>query len=140
MAVALRDLEQGRQSRPVLRVVPPVPAPPTPPAVFWRRRVLVLLLAVAVTVGAVAVARAVLAPPAAPVAPRLEVAVVVTPGDTLWDLAGRYAPADVDRATWVTQVADRNDVDAGALRPGSSLQVPVAGASVTAAPGGAGTR
>lgn len=140
MAVALRELDRDRQSRPALRVVPPAPTPPTPPAVFWRRRLLVLLLVVAVAAGAVTAARAALASPPAPAGPALEVAVVVAPGDTLWDFAGRYAPADVDRAGWVARVADRNGVDAGALRPGTSLLVPVSGASVTAAPSGAGSR
>lgn len=140
MAVALRDLEHGRQARPSLRVVPSLPTPPTPPAVFWRRRVLVLLLVVAVAVGAATATRAVIARAGASVSPQVEVSVVVSSGETLWDLARRYAPAGADRSVWVTQVAERNDVDPGSLRPGASLVVPLEGASVTAAPGVGATR
>lgn len=50
--------------------------------------------------------------------------VVVGERDTLWDLAFVHAPAGTERGTWVAQVAERNDVDPRALRPGDVLRVP----------------
>lgn len=55
---------------------------------------------------------------------RASVTVVVGEGDTVWDLAGRHVPAGVDRAVYVAEVVAANDVDAGALVPGSVLRLP----------------
>lgn len=133
MAVALRDLEQQHvRHHPVLRVVPSQPSPPpTPPGVFWFRRLLVLLVAAAVVLGAIGVLHATTADAATD---HLEVTVVVPPGGTLWDIAARYAPADADRASWVTAVADRNDLDPGAIAPGTAVSVPVDADRVIASP------
>ncbi|MBW3604068.1 MAG: LysM peptidoglycan-binding domain-containing protein [Actinobacteria bacterium] len=60
--------------------------------------------------------------------------VTMSTGDTLWDLARRYAPADTDRAAWVVDVATRNGVDPGAVLPGTPLVIPVGGPQVLADP------
>jgi hypothetical protein len=132
MAVALRDLEREHvHRRPALRVVAPQPAPPgTPPTVFWLRRAIVVALAV-VLVGVVGVVRATTSD--AP-ADQIAMTVIVPAGGTLWDLAERYAPAGADRSTWVAAVADRNDVDPGAIQPGTAVTVPVEAQHVTASP------
>jgi hypothetical protein len=104
--------------------------------VFWRRRLVVLLLVAVVAVGAATATRAVLSRTADAAAPQIEVAVVLAPGQTLWDLARRYAPDGADRSAWVTRVADSNNVDPGALQAGTSLLLPLEGATaVTAVPG-----
>jgi len=133
MAVALRDLEREHvHSRPALRVVPGQPSPPrTPPTVFWRRRVLVLAILVALVLGAVGVVRA--STPDA-TTDQIDITVVVPDGGTLWDLAERYAPPGADRSTWVDAVADRNDVDPGAIQPGTAVSVPVEAQHVIASP------
>lgn len=132
MAVALRDLERGHTGyRPNLRVVHSgPPAPPTP--VYWRRRVVALVLVVLVAVGVSMVVRSV-AGPAVPTA-QIEMTVTMSTGDTLWDLARRYAPAGTDRASWVVDVAARNGVDPGAILPGTPLVIPVGGPQVWADP------
>lgn len=133
MAVAHRDLEREHvRRRPALRVVPPQPAPPgIPPTVFWFRRALVVALAVVLVLGIVGVVRAVTSD--APTE-QIDMTVIVPTGGTLWDLAERYAPAGADRSTWVAAVADRNDVDPGAIQPGMAITVPVEAQHVTASP------
>jgi nucleoid-associated protein YgaU len=133
MAVALRDLERGHvHRRPALRVVPAQPSPPrTPPPVFWLRRALVVALVVLVMLGVVGVVRAAI--PDAP-ADHIDMTVVIPAGGTLWDLAERYAPTGADRSTWVAAVAEHNDVDPAAIRPGTAVAVPVRAQHVTATP------
>ncbi len=135
MAVALRDLERGRrQRRPVLRVVhPQPPAPPTRRAVYWRRRLVVLAVVLAVTLGSVMIAGAVVSSTAMSPA-RVEMTVVVSAGETLWDIARRYAPATADRSAWVADVAASNDVDPAAVQPGTPIVVPVEMQRVVANP------
>lgn len=131
MAVALRDLDQGRRPRrPSLRVVDPRPRPPTPRRIFWMRRLVVLLIVGALMVGGVVVGR-VLVSGTAPTAARFEMTVVMPPGGTLWDLAAMYAPGE-DRAAWIAAVADRNGVDPATIRPGTPLTVPVESPRVSA--------
>jgi LysM domain-containing protein len=135
MAIALRELERGR-SRPPLRVVPaPMPhQPPRPPhQVYWRRRVLALAIAVLLVVAAVTAGRAVRGGRTEP-AGRIQTTVVVAAGETLWDIAARYAPAGRDLNTWVAEVADANGVDAQQLQPGTPVVVPVESAHVPAVP------
>lgn len=134
MAVALRDLERGHAGyRPDLRVVHSgPPAPPTPTPVYWRRRMVVLVLVVLVVAGVSMVGRSV-AGPAVPAA-RIEMTVTMSTGDTLWDLARHYAPAGTDRASWVVDVAARNGVDPGAILPGTPLVIPVGGPQILADP------
>ena len=132
MAVALRELHHG-QRRLRLRLVP-APAP-TPQHVYWLRRTLVLLAAtglVLVLMGAAGAIRNV-AGPSEPVA-RTNLTVVVAPGQTLWDIAARYAPADRDITGFAAEIAELNDVDALAVQPGSPLVVPLETAVVTATP------
>jgi hypothetical protein len=133
MAVALRDLEKEHvHGRPALLVVPGQPSPPrTPPPVFWLRRALVVALAIVVVLGMVGVVRAMTSDVRAD---QIDVTVVIPAGGTLWDLAERYAPAGADRSVWVAAVAERNDVDAGAIRPGTAMSVPVEAQRVTASP------
>jgi hypothetical protein len=53
------------------------------------------------------------------------VAVVVAPGDTLWDLAQRHAP-DRDPREFVTEVYRINDLpESGLVRAGERLLLPV---------------
>ena len=59
------------------------------------------------------------APPAPPVV------VVVQPGDTVWDLARAHAPADMATLEYAMLVEQHNGVRAGALLPGSVLELPV---------------
>ena len=51
---------------------------------------------------------------------------VVRPGDTLWAIAGRLAPARDPRPV-VDAIVRANDVAAGDLVPGQTLVVPLAG-------------
>lgn len=135
MAVALRDLERGdAQRHPTLRVVHGRPQlPPTPPGVYRVRRLLVLaVIVIAVISVGVAVRAVAFAEP--PVHDRVEVTVVVQAGETLWDVARRYAPSNADRSAWVAELADRNAVDPGVIQPGTPIVVPVEGQRVLAAP------
>lgn len=134
MAVALRDLERGHaHRRPALRIVPPQPSPPRPPPpVFWLRRALVVALAIVLMLGVVEVVRATVADTS--VTERIEMTVVVPDGGTLWDLAERYAPAGADRSTWAAAVAERNDLDPGAIQPGTAVSVSVEAQHITASP------
>jgi nucleoid-associated protein YgaU len=134
MAVALRELERRYDGRrPGLRAVPTPAAPPRPPRrVFWLRRLLVLAVASALVIAGVAATRALTGGDVA--VARMDVAVVIPESGTLWDLAERYAPAGVDRALWVAEVAERNAVDPAAMRPGTVVSLPVAAPQVIAAP------
>jgi hypothetical protein len=135
MAVALRELERRHDDRrPDLRVVRTPSAPPRPPRrVFWLRRALVLAVLTAVVLAGAVTVRALSRGGDAPVA-RMEVTVVIPEGGTLWDLAARYAPAGVDRASWIADVAEHNAIDPAAMRPGTAVSVPVAATSIEAAP------
>ena len=130
MAVALRELEHRRTRRPSLRVIDPGPFAPTPRRVYWMRRLIVMVVLATLVCGGVLVTRA-LTDDGLSAAARFEMTVVMPPGGTLWDLAEMYAP-DQDRAAWVTEVAERNGVDPGAIRPGTPLTVSVETPTVTA--------
>jgi LysM domain len=130
MAVALRDLDRDPR-RAHLRVIrSPAPAP-TPPSVYWLRRALVVFVALGVLLGVVSVVNAMTAGPPEQLA-RTNLTVVVGPGQTLWDIAAQYAPADRDRTAWAAEIAERNGVDAQAVRPGTPLVLPLETAAVTA--------
>jgi hypothetical protein len=137
MAVALRELERGTRRSPLRVVRPPVRAP-IPPHVYWLRRALVLIIALGLVMGIVGVVRTVTARPSEPVA-RTNLTVVVAPGQTLWDIAAQYVPADRDLTGWAAEIAAVNDVDAQALRPGTPLVIPLETAVVTATPDVAAT-
>ncbi|HET7481218.1 MAG TPA: LysM peptidoglycan-binding domain-containing protein [Actinomycetota bacterium] len=49
--------------------------------------------------------------------------VVVQPGQTLWSIATRYAPAGVDPRAYVDRLEALNHVDAG-VAPGTRLRLP----------------
>ncbi|CAN5608473.1 hypothetical protein BH24ACT26_BH24ACT26_08810 [soil metagenome] len=49
--------------------------------------------------------------------------VTVGTGDTLWDLAERYAPRGVDRRGYVDALVELNDLD-GSLYPGTRVRLP----------------
>lgn len=137
MAVALRDFEQPRP-RPRLRVVP---APPLGPRrrVFWMRRALVLALLVGALLAVVGGARAIgPGPDDEAQITRTDLTVVVAPGETLWQIATRYAPQDRDLVEWSNEIARRNNVDPRALQPGTPLVIPLETLSVAADPAAVG--
>ena len=130
MAVALRELDRG--SRPSqLRVVRLPAPPPTPRHVYWLRRTLVLVLTLLLVLSVVGAVRALVGQPPAPVV-RTDLTVVVAPGQTLWDIARRYAPADRDLTAWAAEIAAYNDVEAQTVQPGTPLVIPLETAAVTA--------
>lgn len=130
MAVALRELEHDPR-RSQLRVVRPSARAPVPRRVYWLRRALVVFVAIGVVLGVVAVVDAVTGGSPERVA-RTNLTVVVRPGQTLWDIAAQYAPNDRDRTGWAAEIAELNDVDAGAVAPGTPLVIPLETPVVTA--------
>lgn len=50
--------------------------------------------------------------------------VVVSRGETVWDLAVAHAPAGEHRQVYVAEVLARNDVDPARLLPGTVLRLP----------------
>ncbi|MBK5252979.1 MAG: LysM peptidoglycan-binding domain-containing protein [Peptostreptococcaceae bacterium] len=48
----------------------------------------------------------------------------VTYGDTLWDIADRTMPADMDPRQAVYEISNLNDIDDGQIYPGQILIVP----------------
>lgn len=131
MAVALRDLDHG-QRRPRLHVLPPQL---TPRYVFWLRRALVLAVLIGLLLAAVGAVRAATASGSDDLVARTNLTVVIAPGQTLWDLAERYAPEDRDLVDWADEIARFNGVDAQAIQPGTPLVIPLETAAVSAEPG-----
>ena len=131
MAVALRDFDHGRQ-RPSLRLVPPPARPPR--HVYWLRRALALavLAGLLLAIGGVVRAMAVAGPEE--VLGRTNLTVVVEPGQTLWDLAERYAPEGRDLVEWADEIARANGLDGRTLQAGMPLQIPLETVVVPAAP------
>lgn len=133
MAVALKELEHGHP-RPRLRVVPGPPSHPRRP-VFWLRRTLLLAVLIGVLLVALGGARAIGDGRDDGVQlTRTELTVVVEPGETLWQIAARYAPYDRDVVEWADELARLNDVDPQALQPGTPLVVPLETITVPADP------
>jgi nucleoid-associated protein YgaU len=83
----------------------------------WARLAMTLTVAAA---AAVAISLWLAAPGAAPA---VEL-VTVESGDTLWSIAVEYRPGS-DPGSMVDDIAALNGLDGGALRVGSTLQVPV---------------
>lgn len=52
--------------------------------------------------------------------------VVVSPGDTLWEIADRFSPESVDLRVVVSELVELNGLESKVLRPGQVLQVPAA--------------
>lgn len=52
------------------------------------------------------------------------VQVVVGPGQTLWEVAGPYAPDGVQPHVWARRVARTNKLDPRVVRPGTALTLP----------------
>jgi hypothetical protein len=50
-------------------------------------------------------------------------AVTVAPGETLWQIAGRYAPEGIDRRAYVDELVSLNDLS-GTLQAGARLRLP----------------
>lgn len=48
----------------------------------------------------------------------------VTYGDTLWDIADRNMPGDMDPRQAVYEISNLNDIDDGQIYPGQILLVP----------------
>lgn len=58
-----------------------------------------------------------------PVTTERPAVVVVTSGETLWELAARYAPDGADPRVYVQAVIDLNDLD-GPLQAGDRIRLP----------------
>jgi len=52
--------------------------------------------------------------------------VVVSPGETLWEIADRFSPESVDLRVVVRELVELNRLESKVLRPGQVLQVPTA--------------
>lgn len=89
---------------------------------YLVRRMMVAVLATALIAGIFSLASA---PGGSEVAsrPGAPSSVVVEPGDTLFDLAVRYAPAGADRNAYVDEIMALNHVS-GVAAPGTSLRLP----------------
>ena len=48
---------------------------------------------------------------------------IVKKGDSLWEIAGRYCPEDVDRREWIHEVEDLNEMESSKIYPGQRLIV-----------------
>lgn len=53
-------------------------------------------------------------------------AVVVSPGETLWEIADRFSPESVDLRVVVQELVELNRLESKVLKPGQVLQVPAA--------------
>ena len=53
-------------------------------------------------------------------------AVVVSSGDTLWEIADRFSPESVDLRAVVRELVELNGLESKVLRPGQVIQVPTA--------------
>ncbi|MBX6350466.1 MAG: LysM peptidoglycan-binding domain-containing protein [Clostridia bacterium] len=81
------------------------------------------LVAVALAVAGWLVAMGLWAAQAAPPGPPAARVYVVQPGDTLWSIATRLAPAEDPRA-WIARVMERNGLSSPVIRPGEALALP----------------
>jgi hypothetical protein len=84
-----------------------------------RRRAVVASIALVTAFGLLAGPRAT-APASRPGTPR---AVTVGRGDTLWDLATRYAPEGMDARAYLDAVVDINGLE-GSLQEGARIRLP----------------
>lgn len=56
--------------------------------------------------------------------PRVVTAVVVQPGETLWEIADRFWPESADLRVVVGELVELNGLKSKVLKPGQVLQVP----------------
>jgi Tfp pilus assembly protein FimV len=84
-----------------------------------RRRAAIASVVLAAALGLLAGPRAT-APASRPGTPR---AVTVGRGDTLWDLATRYAPEGMDARAYLDAMADLNGLE-GPLQQGARIRLP----------------
>ena len=59
----------------------------------------------------------------APAAPQMRRTAVVQPGETLWDIAERHAPAGMDPRVYVSALEEANDLDS-VLQAGARIRLP----------------
>ncbi len=52
--------------------------------------------------------------------------VVVSPGDTLWEIADRFSPESADLRVVIRELVELNGLGSKVMRPGQVLQVPAA--------------
>ncbi|MPY82252.1 MAG: hypothetical protein GEV00_02835 [Actinophytocola sp.] len=95
------------------------------PADGWRWPLAVAVAVFAVIVGFGSTVGG-LAEGMAPAVPKSTTVVAVAPGESLWQLAERYAPG-ADAAAVVTRIETLNDITAGQVSAGDVLSVPTAG-------------
>jgi hypothetical protein len=91
----------------------------------WARLVVAVLVPVAVLAMVRAAAGAARPGPAGRTAAVAPVNTVrVAPGDTLWSIAMRHAPAGTDPRPWIFRTAALNGVHDAELAPGEILRLP----------------
>ena len=85
-------------------------------------RVGALALTAAVVAGTLSMA----APGGSPMASSAHApkSVVIRAGQTLWDVAERFAPASVDVRAYVDAVIEINDLEGGSVQPGERIRLP----------------
>lgn len=123
MAIRTEDLELDRADALVLRFPTELARARAARARREAARRRAWLGAVAAVVVAAAVVTGGGAPAASGRVARGPGAVVLAPGDTLWDVAERHAPAGEDPRAFVDELVRLNDLD-GAPRAGVRLRLP----------------
>jgi nucleoid-associated protein YgaU len=51
--------------------------------------------------------------------------VVIRAGDTIWNIAETYGPAEGDTRVYVRKICNANKIDPGKIYPGQTILVPV---------------
>jgi hypothetical protein len=95
--------------------------------VVYRQHRLIAVLLLVIVAGLLLTVALILTAPAradAVSADRPALTVVVSQGDTLWDLAFAHTPSGQDPMAYLAEVITLNDVKATALQPGMVLRLP----------------
>jgi hypothetical protein len=95
--------------------------------VVYRQHRLIAVLLLVIVAGLLLTMALILTAPAradAVSADRPALTVVVSQGDTLWDLALAHTPSGQDPVAYLAEVITLNDVKATALQPGMVLRLP----------------